>query len=119
MVSKNQKEIADKFEKNNSYSLDDAVRMVKELTYAKFDESVDLAINLNVDPRHAEENIRLTTPLPNGTGKDVSILVITSGPKEKEALDAGADYVGNNEYLDKIKNGWSDFDLDSSLSVHG
>ena len=110
MVSKNQKEIADKFEKNNSYSLHDAVRMVKELTYAKFDESVDLAINLNVDPRHAEENIRLTTPLPNGTGKDVSILVITSGPKEKEALDAGADYVGNNEYLDKIKNGWSDFD---------
>ena len=110
MESKNQKEIADKFEKNNSYSLDDAVRMVKELTYAKFDESVDLAINLNVDPRHAEENIRLTTPLPNGTGKDVSILVITSGPKEKEALDAGADYVGNNEYLDKIKNGWSDFD---------
>ena len=110
MVSKNQKEIADKFEKNNSYSLEDAVRMVKELTYAKFDESVDLAINLNVDPRHAEENIRLTTPLPNGTGKDVSILVITSGPKEKEALDAGADYVGNNEYLDKIKNGWSDFD---------
>ena len=110
MVSKNQKEIADKFEKNNSYSLEDAVRMVKELTYAKFDESVDLAINLNVDPRHAEENIRLTTPLPNGTGKDVSILVITSGPKEKEALDAGADYVGNNEYLDKIKNGWSDVD---------
>ena len=110
MVSKNQKEIADKFEKNNSYSLHDAVRMVKELTYAKFDESVDLAINLNVDPRHAEENIRLTTPLPNGTGKDVSILVITSGPKEKEALDAGADYVGNNEYLDKIKNGWSDVD---------
>ena len=110
MVSKNQKEIADKFEKNNSYSLDDAVRMVKELSYAKFDESVDLAINLNVDPRHAEENIRLTMPLPNGTGKDVSILVITSGPKEKEALDAGADYVGNNEYLDKIKNGWSDVD---------
>ena len=110
MVSKNQKEIADKFEKNNSYSLDDAVRMVKELTYAKFDESVDLAINLNVDPRHAEENIRITMPLPNGTGKDVSILVITSGPKEKEALDAGADYVGNNEYLDKIKNGWSDVD---------
>lgn len=110
MVSKNQKEIADKFEKNNSYSLDDAVKMVKELTYAKFDESVDLAINLNVDPRHAEENIRLTMPLPNGTGKDVSILVITSGPKEKEALDAGADYVGNNEYLDKIKNGWSDVD---------
>ena len=110
MVSKNQKEIADKFDKNNSYSLDDAVRMVKELTYAKFDESVDLAINLNVDPRHAEENIRLTTPLPNGTGKDVSILVITSGPKEKEALDAGADYVGNNEYFDKIKNGWSDVD---------
>jgi len=110
MLTKNQKAIADKFDKNNTYSLEDAVELVKELTYAKFDESVDLAINLNVDPRHAEENIRLTMPLPNGTGKDVSILVITSGPKEKEALDAGADYVGNNEYLDKIKNGWSDVD---------
>ena len=102
MVSKNQKEIADKFEKNNSYSLDDAVRMVKELTYAKFDESVDLAVKLKVDPRHAEENIRITTPLPNGTGKELSILVLTSGPKEKEALDAGADYFGNKEYLENI-----------------
>ena len=110
MITKNQKSMADKFEKNNSYLLNDAVRLVKDLTYAKFDESVDLAINLNVDPRHAEENIRLTTSLPNGTGKDISILVITSGPKEKEALDAGADYVGNNEYLEKIKNGWSDID---------
>ncbi len=110
MLTKNQKAIADKFDKNNTYSLEDAVELVKELTYAKFDESVDLAVKLKVDSRHAEENIRITTPLPNGTGKELSILVLTSGPKEKEALDAGADYVGNKEYLDKIKCGWSDVD---------
>ena len=110
MLTKNQKAIADKFDKNNTYSLEDAVELVKELTYAKFDESVDLAVKLKVDSRHAEENIRITTPLPNGTGKELSILVLTSGPKEKEALDAGADYVGNKEYLDKIKSGWSDVD---------
>ena len=110
MPTKNQKAIADKFDKNNTYSLEDAVELVKELTFAKFDESVDLAVKLKVDPRHAEENIRITTPLPNGTGKELSILVLTSGPKEKEALDAGADYVGNKEYLDKIKSGWSDVD---------
>ena len=84
--------------------------MVQKLKYANFDESVDLAINLNVDPRQAEENIRVTTPLPHGTGKEVSILVLASGKKEKEALDAGADYVGNKDYLTKIKNGWTDVD---------
>jgi len=110
METKNQKAIADKFDKNISYSLKDAVELVKELKYVKFNESVDLAINLNVDPRHAEENIRITKNLPNGTGKELSILVLTSGPKEKEAQDAGADYVGNKEYLEKIKGGWTDVD---------
>jgi large subunit ribosomal protein L1 len=99
-----------KYDKMKSYLLEDAVSMIKEFAYPKFDESVDLAINLNVDPRHAEENIRVTTPLPHGTGKSVTVLVLASGPKEKEAEDAGADYVGNKDYLTKIKNGWTDVD---------
>ena len=99
-----------KYDKMKSYLLVDAVSMIKEFAYPKFDESVDLAINLNVDPRHAEENIRVTTPLPHGTGKSVTVLVLASGPKEKEAEDAGADYVGNKDYLTKIKNGWTDVD---------
>ncbi len=99
-----------KYDKSIAYSLEDAVDIVQDLKFSNFDESVDVAINLDVDPRHAEENIRVTTPLPNGTGKSVVVLVLTSGPKEKEAKDAGADYVGNKEYLTKIKNGWADVD---------
>lgn len=91
------------------YSLEDAVKLVKDLKFVKFDESVDLAINLDVDPRHADQNIRLTTTLPHGTGKEVKVLVVAQGPKEKEAKEAGADYVGK-EYLEKIKGGWSDVD---------
>ena len=96
--------IAEKHDKYFAHALDDAIKLIKKYKFAKFDESVDLAINLDVDPRHAEENIRVTTPLPYGTGNEVSILVLTSGPKEKEALDAGADFVGNKEFLSKIKN---------------
>ena len=99
-----------KYDKLKSYSLIDAVNMIKDFAYPKFDESVDLAINLNVDPKHAEENIRVTTPLPHGTGKTVTVLVLASGPKEKEAEEAGADYVGNKDYLTKIKNGWTEVD---------
>ena len=99
-----------KYDKLKSYSLIDAVNMIKDFAYPKFDESVDLAINLNVDPKHAEENIRVTTPLPHGTGKRVTVLVLASGPKEKEAEEAGADYVGNKDYLTKIKNGWTEVD---------
>ena len=99
-----------KFDKSLFYSLDDAVALMKDMKYSNFDESVDLAINLDVDPRHAEENIRVTTPLPHGTGKSVTVLVLASGPKEKEAEDAGADFVGNKDYLTKIKNGWTDVD---------
>tara|TARA_B100000945_G_C20346146_1_gene579875 strand:+ start:564 stop:1253 length:690 start_codon:yes stop_codon:yes gene_type:complete len=108
--SKNMNLALEKFDKSLFYSLDDAVALMKDMKYSNFDESVDLAINLDVDPRHAEENIRVTTPLPHGTGKSVSVLVLASGPKEKEAEDAGADFVGNKDYLTKIKNGWTDVD---------
>jgi large subunit ribosomal protein L1 len=108
--TKNMKSAIGKFEKSKLYKLEDAIKILKELKFTKFDENVDLAFNLNVDPRHAEENIRVTTPLPHGTGKSVTVLVIASGPKEKEAEDAGADFVGNKDYLSKIKNGWTDID---------
>tara|TARA_Y100001970_G_scaffold244217_1_gene310138 strand:+ start:1522 stop:2208 length:687 start_codon:yes stop_codon:yes gene_type:complete len=97
-------------EKELQYDLNEAVGIVKKSSTVKFDESVDLAINLNVDPRHAEENIRISISLPNGTGKEVSVLVLAQGPKVQEAIDAGADFCGNKEYLDKIKGGWTDID---------
>ena len=108
--SKNMNTALEKFDKSVFYALEDAVGLVQDLKFTNFDESVDLAINLDVDPRHAEENIRVTTPLPHGTGKSVTVLVLASGPKEKEAEDAGADYVGNKDYLTKIKNGWTEVD---------
>lgn len=110
-VSKNnQKTLDEMYQKETYYNLDRAVEIVKEAASAKFDETVDLAIGLNVDPRHAEENIRISTSLPNGTGKEVVVLVLAQGPKVQEALDAGADFCGNKEYLDKIKAGWLDVD---------
>ena len=108
--SKNMKSALTKFEKSKKYQLEEAISMIKNIKFSNFDESVDVAINLNVDPRHAEENIRITAALPHGTGKKVSVLVIASGPKEKEAEEAGADFVGNKDYLSKIKNGWTDVD---------
>lgn len=108
--SKNMVNATKKFDSMKAYMLDEAVALVKDMKYSKFDESVDLAIKLGVDPRHAEENIRVTTPLPHGTGKSVTVLVLTEGPKEKEAEEAGADFVGNKEFLTKIKNGWTDVD---------
>ena len=108
--SKNMLNATEKIESMKSYLLEEAVALVKDMKYSKFDESVDLAIKLGVDPRHAEENIRVTTPLPHGTGKSVKVLVLTEGPKEKEAEEAGADYVGNKDFLTKIKNGWTDVD---------
>jgi len=100
----------EKYDKSIAYSVEDAVVILQDLQYSNFNESVDIAMNLDVDPRHAEENIRVTTGLPYGTGKNITILVLASGPKEKEAEDAGADYVGNEEYLTKIKNGWTEVD---------
>lgn len=108
--SKNMLNANDKFDNMKAYLLEDAVSLVKDMKYSKFDESVDLAIKLGVDPRHAEENIRVTTPLPHGTGKTVKVLVLTEGPKEKEAEEAGADFVGGKDFLTKIKNGWTDVD---------
>jgi len=108
-VSKNKKAMEAQLDRLKEYSLEDAVKLVKDLKFTKFDESVDIAINLGVDPRHADQNIRVTTTLPHGTGKEVKVLVVTQGPKEKEAQEAGADYVGK-EYLEKIKTGWDDVD---------
>ena len=108
--SKNMVNATEKFDSMKAYLLEEAVALVKDMKYSKFDESVDLAIMLGVDPRHAEENIRITTPLPHGTGKSVKVLVLTEGPKEKEAEEAGADFVGNKDFLTKIKNGWTDVD---------
>ena len=105
-----EKKYSDFYEKEILYDLDKALEVVKKASVVKFDETLDLAINLNVDPRHAEENIRISTSLPNGTGREVSVLVLAQGPKVQEALDAGADYCGNKEYLDKIKGGWTDVD---------
>ena len=108
--SKNMLNASDKFDNMKAYLLEEAVSLVKDMKYSKFDESVDLAIKLGVDPRHAEENIRVTTPLPHGTGKTVKVLVLTEGSKEKEAEEAGADFVGGKDFLTKIKNGWTDVD---------
>jgi len=104
------KSFDDIYDSDSFYNLEQAIEIVKKASYVKFDESVDLAINLNVDPRHAEENIRVSTSLPKGTGKKVVLLVLAQGEKVQEALDAGADYCGNKEYLDKIKSGWVDVD---------
>ena len=108
-LTKNRKKLSTKFNRDESYTIEEAVKLVKSTKYTSFDESVDLAINLGVDPRHADQNIRLTTSLPHGTGIDVKVLVVTQGPKEKDAKDAGADYVGK-EFLEKLKTGWDDVD---------
>ena len=108
-LTKNRKNINSNLKREDSYSIVEAVKLLKSFKFTKFDESVDLAINLGVDPRHADQNIRLTTSLPHGTGNDIKVLVVTHGPKEKEAKDAGADYVGK-EFLEKLKTGWDDVD---------
>ena len=93
-----------------SKGFDEAVKMTLESSYTKFDESVDVAVRLGVDPRHADQMVRGSVILPNGTGKEVKILVFAKGEKEKEALDAGADFVGNDDLVEKIKGGWFGFD---------
>lgn len=97
-------------EKGLKYDLQGAVGKVLESSYVKFDEGVDVAMRLGVDPRHADQMVRGTVILPNGTGKEVRVLVFAKGEKEKEALDAGADYVGNEDLVEKIKGGWFEFD---------
>ena len=91
-------------------SFNDAVKMTLESSFAKFDETIDLAVRLGVDPRHADQMVRGSVVLPHGTGKEVKILVFAKGEKEKEATDAGADFVGNDDLIEKIKGGWFGFD---------
>ncbi len=92
------------------HGFDEAVRMALDASYAKFDETIDVAVRLGVDPRHADQMVRGTVVLPNGLGKEVKVLVFAKGEKEKEALDAGADFVGNDDLVEKIKGGWFGFD---------
>lgn len=91
-------------------SIGEAVQLAIDASYANFDETVDVAVRLGVDPRHAEQMVRGTVILPNGLGKEVKVLVFAKGEKEKEATDAGADFVGNDDLIEKIKGGWLDFD---------
>ncbi len=94
-----------------SYSLEEAIDAIKKCATAKFDESFEISMKLGVDPRKADQMVRGTVSLPNGTGKTVKILVFAKSPKDKEALDAGADFAGLEEYVEKIKSGWSDIDV--------
>ena len=110
-VSKQRKEALAKFDKSKSYSLSEAVNIVKQITYTKFDASVDLNIRLGVDPRKANQMVRGSVTLPHGTGKVVRVLVLCNPDKAQEALDAGADFVGLDEYIQKIKDGWTDIDV--------
>ena len=93
------------------YSIDEAVKLIKSMDSAKFDETVDISFNLGVDPKHSDQLVRGTVSLPNGTGKDVKVLVVSKGEKLKEAENAGADFFGSDEILEKIKSGWLDFDV--------
>ena len=110
-LTKKQKEALAKIEKGRVYSLNDASALVKDITNAKFDASVDIAVRLGVDPRKANQMVRGVVSLPHGTGKDMKVLALVTPDKEAEAKEAGADYVGLDEYLDKIKNGWTDVDV--------
>ena len=110
-LTKKQKEAYAKIDKNKMYSLEEASSLVKEITNVKFDASVDLAVRLGVDPRKANQMVRGVVTLPHGTGKDVKVLALVTPDKEAEAKEAGADYVGLDEYLNKIKGGWTDVDV--------
>lgn len=98
-------------DRTKRYPIGEAIELVKKTSFAKFDATVEVAFRLNIDPRKAEQNLRGTVSLPHGTGKVVRVLVITKGDKVKAALDAGADYAGDTEYLEKIKGGWFEFDV--------
>lgn len=103
-------DIKQKLELTKEYSIDDAISMLKECALAKFDETVDLAVNLGVNPKKSDQMVRGTVVLPNGTGKKVRVLVFAKGEKEREATEAGADYAGAEDLVDKIQQGWLDFD---------
>ena len=110
-LTKKQKEAQAKIDGNKLYSVDEASALIKEITTVKFDASIDLAVRLGVDPRKANQMVRGVVTLPHGTGKDVKVLALVTPDKEAEAKEAGADFVGLDEYLDKIKGGWTDVDV--------
>jgi large subunit ribosomal protein L1 len=110
-ISKKRKEVLAKFDLAKPYTLVEACNLVKQITTTKFDASVDISVRLGVDPRKANQMVRGTVALPHGTGKDVKVLVLCTPDKEAEAKAAGAEYVGLDEYIDKIKNGWTDIDV--------
>lgn len=110
-LTKNQKVAKAKVDNLKEYTLDDAANLVKDITFTKFDASVDLDIRLGVDPKKADQMVRGVVTLPHGTGKDLKVLVLCTPDKEQEAKDAGADYVGLDEYIKKIEGGWTDVDV--------
>ncbi|MEA1969338.1 MAG: 50S ribosomal protein L1 [Thermodesulfobacteriota bacterium] len=107
---KQYREVCKKIDRENKFDFKEALELSLSLSYAKFDETVDVAVRLGVDPRHADQMVRGTVVLPNGLGKDVKVLVFAKGEKEKEATEAGADFIANDEIVEKIKKGWFGFD---------
>ena len=110
-LTKNMKEALSKFDLEKEHNLDEAAKIVKDITFTKFDASVDVSVRLGVDPRKADQMVRGTVALPNGVGKDVKVLVLCTPDKQAEAEEAGADFVGLDEYIEKIKGGWTDIDV--------
>ena len=110
-ISKKRKEVLKKIEANKNYSLSDASKLVKEISYTKFDSSVDIDVRLGVDPKKANQMVRGVVSLPHGTGKEVRVLALVTPDKEAEAREAGADHVGLDEYIQKIEQGWVDIDI--------
>ncbi len=110
-ITKNKKLALEKLEDGKVYSLSEATQLVKEITFTKFDASVDIDVRLGVDPRKANQMVRGVVSLPHGTGKEVRVLALVTPDKEAEAKEAGADYVGLDDMIDKIKGGWTDFDV--------
>ncbi len=110
-ITKNKKASLEKLEKGKTYAIDEAVELVKAITYTKFDASVDIDVRLGVDPRKANQMVRGVVSLPHGTGKEVRVLAMVTPEKEQEAKDAGADFVGLDDYITKIKGGWTDIDV--------
>jgi large subunit ribosomal protein L1 len=110
-LSKKRKEVLAKYDLEKAYNLQEASSIIKDLSTTKFDSSVDIAVRLGVDPRKANQMVRGTVSLPHGTGKTVRVLVLCTPDKEAEAKEAGADHVGMDDYIDKIKNGWTDIDV--------
>lgn len=109
-IAKKYAEAKQKIDREKRYDMDEALDILPQVKYAKFDETVELALRLGVDPRHADQMVRGSVALPNGLGKQVKVLVFAKGQKEKEAQEAGADYVGAEDFVEKIQKGWLDFD---------